>query len=230
LGDDQHEQFHDDNMPTFAIFHGKTFRIWNPRNPSPWKKVEAEFWATTEGEYECHSELAEHIIRSLTQMEFDVSRSSEFRKEGGVGHAFSFLYRRILPHGRIPIVPVMINTYYPPNQPTPKRCYEFGAALRSALESWNSDLRIAVVASGGLSHVVLDERLDRQIIAALMSKDDELLLETPREKLHGGTSEILCWIALAGVVAPLQMSLVDYIPAYRSPAATGCGIAFAYWS
>ena len=25
FGDDQQEQFHDDNMPTFAIYHGKSF-------------------------------------------------------------------------------------------------------------------------------------------------------------------------------------------------------------
>jgi 3-O-methylgallate 3,4-dioxygenase len=230
LGDDQHEQFHDDNMPTFAIFHGQTFTICNQVNPSPWKKSEATFWAEAQGEYDCHAGLAEYIIHYLTEMEFDVSRSNAFRKEGGVGHAFSFLYRRILPHSKIPIVPVMVNTYYPPNQPTPKRCYEFGVALRHAIESWNTDLRVAVVASGGLSHVIVDEKLDRQTIGALMTKNKNLLFKTPREKLCGGTSEILCWIALAGIVESMQMFLVDYIPAYRSPAATGCGIAFAYWT
>ena len=51
----------------------------------------------------------------------------------------------------------------------------------------------------------------------------------PRQKLRGGTSEILNWVALAGAVEPMQMKLVDYVPSYRSPAATGCGMAFAYW-
>ena len=66
----------------------------------------------------------------------------------GVGHAFSFLYRRLVPGSKIPMVPVMVNTYYPPNQPTPKRCYAFGQAVRKAVESWDSGKRVAIMASG----------------------------------------------------------------------------------
>ncbi|MBI3061855.1 MAG: extradiol ring-cleavage dioxygenase, partial [Deltaproteobacteria bacterium] len=126
-------------------------------------------------------------------------------------------------------VPVMVNTYYPPNQATPKRCYALGQAVRRAIESWNSDLRVAVMASGGLSHMVIDEELDRATLDALANRDREKLWSLPRQKLRGGTSEILNWVALAGAVEPMEMKLVDYIPGYRSPAATGCGMAFAYW-
>jgi hypothetical protein len=61
------------------------------------------------------------------------------------------------------MVPVMVNTYYPPNQPTPKRCYAFGQAVRKAIESWDSNKRVALMASGGLSHVVIDEEIDDRI-------------------------------------------------------------------
>jgi aromatic ring-opening dioxygenase catalytic subunit (LigB family) len=152
------------------------------------------------------------------------------RKEIGVGHAFSFLYRRIWPGGTLPMVPVMVNTYYPPNQPTPKRCYAFGRAVRNAIESWDADQRVAVMASGGLSHVIIDEELDHSVIDALTHKDREQLYRVPREKLRGGTSEILNWVALAGAVEPMAMKLVDYVTTYRSPAGTGCGMAFAYWT
>ena len=67
----------------------------------------------------------------------------------------------------MPMVPVMVNTYYPPNQPTPKRCYAFGQAVRKAIESWDSDKRVALMASGGLSHVVIDEEIDAMVIDGL---------------------------------------------------------------
>ena len=39
FGDDQHEQFQDDNMPTFAIYHGKSLPVVTDtgRNPAAWK-------------------------------------------------------------------------------------------------------------------------------------------------------------------------------------------------
>jgi hypothetical protein len=231
LGDDQHEQFLDDNMPAIAIYHGETLPVVRRRKgPLPdWKKVEEDAWAPTAETYPSHPGLAEHLIRALTADEFDVARSNRLREQVGVGHAFSFVYRRLLPGGSIPLVPVMINTYYPPNQPTPRRCYSLGQALRRAIESWDGDARVAVVASGGLSHVILDEELDRVTIDALQRKDRDALCTLPREKLRGGTSEILNWVAIAGAMEPAQMTLVDYEPCYRSKASTGCGAGFAYW-
>ena len=127
------------------------------------------------------------------------------------------------------MVPVMVNTYYPPNQPTPKRCYAFGQAVRKAIESWNNNQRVAVVASGGLSHVVIDEEIDAMVIDGLKNKKPEVLFRLPREKLRGGTSEILNWVALAGAMEDRELKYFEYVTTYRSPAATGCGMGFAYW-
>jgi len=232
FGDDQHEQFLDDNMPTFAIYHGKSIPVvrHSGRNNSPWKKAEENGWAETAEQYPTGSELAEHLIKALADDEFDITRCNRLREEIGVGHAFSFLYRRLLPGCNLPMVPVMLNTYYPPNQPTPKRCYALGQTVRQAIESWDRDSRVAVIASGGLSHTVIDEDLDQMTIKALTTQDKEGLCRLPREKLRGGTSEILNWVALAGVMEQSRMKLIDYVPTYRSPAGTGCGMAFAYWT
>jgi hypothetical protein len=232
FGDDQHEQFQDDNMPTFAIYHGKSLPVvtHTGRNPAAWKTAEERGWAETAAEYEAGQGLAEHLVRSLVNDEFDIARCNQLRKEIGVGHAFSFLYRRILPGGKLPMVPVMVNTYYPPNQPTPKRCYAFGQAVRRSIESWNSDKRVAVMASGGLSHVVIDEEIDQMTMAGLRNKDPQILWRLPRERLRGGTSEILNWVALAGVVESMELKYLEYVTTYRSPAATGCGMGFAYWT
>lgn len=232
FGDDQHEQFYDDNMPTFAIYHGKLLPVvkHSGRNPAAWKDAEERGWAETAAEYQSGWELAEHLIASLTAEEFDIARCNRLRPEIGVGHAFSFLYRRIWPGGAVPVLPVMINTYYPPNQPTSGRCYALGLAVRRAIESWAKDARVVVMASGGLSHMVIDEELDRSMLEALMQKDKERLCSLPRQKLRGGTSEILNWIALGGAVEPMEMKLINYIPTYRTPAGTGVGMAFAQWT
>jgi Catalytic LigB subunit of aromatic ring-opening dioxygenase len=231
VGDDQHEQFHDDVMPMFTIYHGESLHLIHKERTSVanWKHVEEKNWAQTAAQYPTRWELAQHLINALTLEEFDVTRSNQLRKEVGIGHAFAFLYRRIAPDSSVPMVPIMVNTYYPPNQPTPKRCYGFGQALRRAIESWNIDARVAILASGGLSHIIMDEELDRVTIDALTKAKRDQLFALPREKLKGGTSEILNWVIVAGAMSPQPMTLVDYIPGYRSPGATGCGMGFGYW-
>ena len=231
FGDDQQEQFHDDNMPMFAIYHGKSLPVVKDHGlrPSGWKDAERTGWAETQPEYDTASDLADYLIRALTDAEFDITRCNKLRAEIGVGHAFSFVYRRVLPGGKIPMVPIMVNTYYPPNQPTPRRCYALGQAVRKAIEAWNSDKRVALVASGGLSHVVIDEEIDAMVIDGLKNKKPEVLFQLPREKLWGGTSEILNWVALAGAMEDRELKYLEYVTTYRSPAATGCGMGFAYW-
>ncbi len=232
FGDDQHEQFGDDNMPTFAIYHGKSIPVVRDSGvrPAGWKDAERNGWAETADEYANEDDLANHLIRALNDEEFDIARCNRLRKEIGVGHAFSFLYRRLVPGSKIPIVPMMVNTYYPPNQPTPKRCYAFGQAVRRAIESWQTDKRVALMASGGLSHVVIDEEIDQMTIDGLKNKKPEVLFRLPRERLEGGTSEILNWVALAGAMEDREMKYLEYVTTYRSPAATGCGMGFAHWS
>jgi hypothetical protein len=232
FGDDQHEQFHEDNMPTFAIYHGKSLPVvtHTARNPAAWKNAEESGWAPTAIEYATEPALAEHLIRALNEAEFDIARCDRLRPEIGVGHAFSFLYRRVLPGSRVPMVPVMVNTYFPPNQPSPRRCYAFGRAVREGIESWASDKRVALMASGGLSHVVIDEEIDQMVIDGLKNKNPDVLFRLPRERLWGGTSEILNWVALAGAMEDRELKYLEYVTTYRSPAATGCGMGFAYWT
>ena len=117
----------------------------------------------------------------------------------------------------------MLNTYYPPNQPTPKRCYNLGQALCAAIESWDKDIRVGILASGGLSHFVVDEELDQQALAGMQAKSVEQLMALPREKINSGSSEIRNWIVVTGATEHLDMDVVDYVPCYRSPAGTGCG-------
>jgi hypothetical protein len=227
FGDDQHEQFNDDNMPAVAIYHGENVEVHarRPRGGNfPTLHLEP-----TAAEYPNAAGLATHLITSLTDNEFEVTRTNQLKAERGIGHAFAFLYQRLWPECDVPIVPIMINTYYPPNAPTPKRCHNLGKAVRAAIESWDGGERVAVLASGGLSHIMIDEAIDEQALNALKAKDAQALYDLPREQLVGGTSEILNWVALDGAVGDLPMTLIDYIPGYRSKPSTGCAMAFAYW-
>ena len=233
VGDDQHELIHEDNMPSLLVYWGEKLPN-KPRDRSRMPpSIALAAWANEfdeEVELDGEASLGLHIIESVIADEFDVAHSKELPDGRGEGHAFGFVHRRILDGKRIPpTVPILQNTYYPPTQPLPKRCYAFGKAIRRAIESWESDARVAVLASGGLSHFVIDEKLDRGVLKALEDHDADHLTTLPVELLNSGNSEIRNWITVGAMVEGMDMTLVDYIPCYRSPASTGCAMAFAYW-
>jgi len=176
-----------------------------------------------------HVDLALHAVRSLVESDFDISYASALPKQRGEGHAFGFVHRRLMARRVVPIVPVVVNTYYPPNQPRPGRCFRLGRALRSAIESFPEDRRIGVLASGGLSHFTIDEALDRAVLEACRNADEQALSSLPLAKLNSGNSEIRNWIVAAGAAAGLQMLWHEYVPLYRTAAGTGCAMAFAAW-
>jgi hypothetical protein len=90
-------------------------------------------------------------------------------------------------------------------------------------------MRVAVVASGGLSHFIVDEELDREVLRALQENDYQALRAIPRNALKSGSSEILNWVLVAGAVNPLPLTWSEYQPIYRTPAGTGVGAAFCIW-
>jgi 3-O-methylgallate 3,4-dioxygenase len=161
---------------------------------------------------------------------FDPASSKRMREGEGEGHGIAYVHRRLMDAGKpIPIVPVFLNTYFPPNQPRPRRCYELGQAIRKAVESFAADTRVGIIASGGLSHFLVDEDFDRAILKACADKDAAFLQNLPRNKLNSGSSEILNWVGIAGACEHLDLDWFDYVPGYRTPAGTGTGLSFASW-
>jgi hypothetical protein len=235
VGDDQEEMFREDGMPTFAVYYGESIYDMPPddrKKASMPDGLRAALWAA-HGEaaekYTVPADLGEHVIKEMILDEFDVVALSRQPSERSVGHAFTFVRRRLMGESMIPLLPVALNAYNPPNQPSPRRCYLFGRALRRAIESYPEDLSVAVVASGGLSHFVVDEELDRRVLDGLRNRDAESLTTIPRKFMRSGTSETLNWIAAGAALDGLSMKVIDYIPAYRSAAGTGVGMAFAVW-
>ena len=176
-------------------------------------------------------ELAEHLIAALNGEGFDVGCGDGVREGHALDDAFAYAFNYVLPEDAPPpVVPFMVSRYLP-YQATAARCYALGQALRRAVESWEADARVALMASGGLSHQVIDEELDRGVIAALESGDEQALCALDRERLNAapGTPEILNWVTVAGAMAPTRMTLLDYLPCYRSLAGTGHGLTFGVW-
>ncbi|MBM2803366.1 MAG: Extradiol ring-cleavage dioxygenase, partial [Deltaproteobacteria bacterium] len=145
VGDDQHENLIDDNMPPFTIFMGQeaeasiSLRYLNqPRSENRTK-------------YQIDAKLGEALVTGLMDNGFDPSYSKKTRYDGGLGHAFARVLKFLVPKADCRVIPVMVNTYYPP-APSAKRCLQFGQALATLIRQYPSDDRVVIAASGGLSH------------------------------------------------------------------------------
>ncbi|HLI29247.1 MAG TPA: hypothetical protein VKZ60_19440 [Chloroflexota bacterium] len=253
VSDDQEELLFDDNMPMFAIYWGSTFTLL-PRQAPPGRggpvyEAMRRGWGDTELDVPVDTALGEHLITYLAEHDFDIAHLRYLRElyGGSVGpagylahrretpptrrgmpHGFAYVVKTILNSEPLPIVPVFVNACYPPNRPTPRRCWAFGRALRQAIEAWPVPKRVAIIASGGLSHYVLDEELDQLTIRGLQTRDLDLLAALPR--LDSPTGEIRNWIVVGGACEHLTFELFDYVPAPRSEAGTGGGWCFARWA
>ncbi|MDB5684014.1 MAG: extradiol ring-cleavage dioxygenase [Sphingomonas bacterium] len=236
VGDDQAELFGPENLPVISMFYGDeivTHDRWGDAKYPAWAKSMGRGYAMDA----VHSfpgarEFALELIKGMVARNIDVATSSKIvdPHKAGFGHAFGFIVKRLMGDRPIPVIPILINTYYPPNVPSAARCHDIGRALRDAIEESPTDLRVAVVASGGLSHFIVDEELDRRVIAGFAPENAHLLRELPDGALMSGSSEILNWIVTAGAVDRLPLDWIDYVPLYRTPAGTGVGAAFAVWA
>jgi len=239
MSDDQDEAYLEDNRPTFAIYYGETILNSNEQHEQYHKRFPEWYVQNRQGFFEdskpraypVDSKLALHTIEYLMDNGFDPASSKRMREGEGEGHGMAYVHRRLMDAANpIPIVPVFLNTYFPPNQPRPRRCYALGQAIRKAVESYPGNGRVGIIASGGLSHFLVDEDFDRAILKACADKDAAFLANLPRNKLHSGSSEILNWVGVAGACEHLDLNWFEYVPGYRTPAGTGTGLSFASWA
>jgi catalytic LigB subunit of aromatic ring-opening dioxygenase len=259
VSDDQDEWFFDDNMPCFSVYWGDTAplrpRTLPPRGDAELSRMIVEGYGAVARDVPVAAKFGRHLIEYLMARDFDLShftyvnerhggrvarryptRTGELDsareiadRVQGLPHGYSFVLTRLLAADSGPILPVFQNTCYPPNVPSAGRCFDLGRAIGDAIRAWDEPARVAVLGSGGLSHFVVDEELDRRVLAALELPRHEDLTSLSRRQLRSGTSEILNWVAAAGCLGGLRAEVIDYIAGYRSPAGTGAGMAFAWW-
>jgi len=240
IGDDQTELFRMTNMPPIAIYFGETIRNGKAELlPSDGWYKRARMARQEDGQdrdYPLDARLGEWLVRAFSDHGFDITAMNGLEPGQFEGHAFSFIHKRYL-QGRhkgvdlsaLPILPIILNTFDPPNQPTPARCVELGLALRELIAQYPSNQRIGVLASGGLSHFVVDEELDQGVLAAIRARDLDWLRNLSPAQLQAGSSEIRNWLVAIAALQDLTLDWVSYTPAYRSPALTGTGLCFAEW-
>lgn len=236
IGNDQMEIFDERLIPAFSVFYGDTITNYEfpPERMAalpPGIDLSVPGYIPKGGaEYAGHPDLARSIIAQAMHDEFDVAAMKALPKPE-TPHAFGFVYRRIMRDNPVPSVPVLVNTFYPPNQPTVRRCYDFGKSVLRGIQAWDSDARVAVLASGGLTHFVIDESIDQLFFKAMEDGDIARLADLGEAVFQDGTSELKNWIPLAGMMADLGLDheIIDYVPCYRSEAGTGNAMGFVCW-
>jgi len=231
IGDDQGDMFDDANNPTFSIYTGDE-PIWGKSAREPFDVPAKD---RSKVVFPQQGELARHLLKGLVGRGFDVASIGRFDPRGnparGVSHMVSNLVPEVDPALEIPLVCVFLNEYYPP-LPSAARCARLGEAIAEALA--DRPERIAIYASGGLSHFPgmynagwIDQPLDHWILERLQRNDVaalEHLFTFDSDNMRSGTGEVRAWISVAAAMRR-PATLVDYIPAHCTQ--TGCG--FVYW-
>lgn len=177
-----------------------------------------------------HSELARHVGHSLVADEFDMS----FFQDKALDHGCFSPLSMLCPHEPqwpVKIVPLQVGVLQFP-VPSARRCYKLGQALRRAIESFPQDLKVAIVATGGLSHQVHGERAgfnnlawDHQFLD-LIENDPEHLAEMTQAEFAslGGMegAEVIMWLVMRGA---LSAKVNKVHQSYYLPSMTGIATA-----
>lgn len=179
-----------------------------------------------------HPALARHVGASLMADEFDMS----FFQHKALDHGCFSPLSVMVPHDAeagwpVSVIPLQVGVLQAP-APSARRCYKLGQAIRRAVESYPEDLRVAVVATGGLSHQVHGERCgfnntawDHKFLD-LFESDPEALLEltyADYARLGGFESaEVVMWMVMRGAMAArIECKHRDYY----LPSMTGIAVA-----
>lgn len=244
FGNDQRELMLPALQPAFTVYYGETF--WNgpmaeARSATLPPGIRESEWAnrpealTT---YTALPDLATRLIARGLDEGWDFTASNEWPEHpvphhhSGTPHAFAYILRRVMQDRSIPTLPIITNTFFPPNQPRPWRCFDLGRLVHTVLEDWDENLRVAVIGSGGMSHFIINESFDRAFIDAIQNRDDDFLRSIDPSLMKDGTSELLNWISAAGCLfnTTLKGELIDYVPCYRTEAGSGTAQGFLAWT
>ncbi len=176
-----------------------------------------------------HPQLAQHIGASLVSEEFDMSFFQDKPLDHGFFSPMSVLLEREGSQWPTSIVPLQVGVLQFPI-PTARRCFKLGQALRRAIESYPEDLRVAIVATGGLSHQVHGERAGFNNVAwdkeflEVIARDPERLAEMTHAEYAalGGLegAEIIMWLIMRGALSACVRKVHS---SYYLPSMTGIG-------
>lgn len=154
--------------------------------------------------------FAAHLGRSLMADEFDMSFFQDRPLDHGCFSPLSMLSDHADGQWPLRLVPLQIGVLQFPI-PTARRCYKLGQALRRAIESYPQPLRVAIVATGGLSHQVHGERAgfnntawDERFLDLFERDPERLASMTQAEYAElGGVegAEVIMWLVMRGALS-----------------------------
>lgn len=171
--------------------------------------------------------LARFLVNDAARRGLSLAYLREMQFDDGISVPTHYLN----PDARFRLVPLTMNCNVPPI-PTPARAYEVGRVLGEAMRAYPAPTRIAVIATGGLSHEPggpryfwVDEEFDRWFLDLLKAGDHERLLhECTLQRLEaagsGGTAELLAWFAVLAMTRG-PADVLAYMPAIAWRSGTG---------
>jgi aromatic ring-opening dioxygenase catalytic subunit (LigB family) len=216
---DHWSNFFLDNYPAVCLGVGAA----NEGPPEPWMKGFAH------RELAGHPGLALHIAEQAMRAGFEPSVSHRLKLDHGACIPLWRMGLETLPK----VVPMLLNSIEPP-MPTLRRCFDWGRLLASAIRTYEEDIRVAVLGTGGLSHSIgeptmgaIYEDFDHETIRLFSSSEDSLIsyLETELPRRGNGSEEVRNWLVAHGAAGGRGFELVDYLPV--PTVIVGCG--FASW-
>ena len=175
--------------------------------------------------YRNHKELGRAIVRRGIQQGIDFSYGENIELQHTQVVPLYFLLRE----AKIPILPIYVNTWVDP-VPSPRRCYQIGELIRKVADDSNE--RIAILATGGLSHFPgsprigeIDTQFDHKLLELMRAGKQRSLVDySVEELLQAGDSEFLNWMVVVGTVGDAKAAYTAYMPDF---VATGWG--FVSW-
>jgi protocatechuate 4,5-dioxygenase, beta chain len=208
-----------DKYPTFAIGAAEHYAIADEgfgTRPLPQVRGDAEF--------------SMHLCESLIYDEFDLTVCQELAVE----HGFLVPMNLCFEHGAggwpMAAVPLQVNVIQHP-LPTGRRCYKLGQALRKAVSSYEKDLRVVVMGTGGMSHQLqgkrfgfMNEKFDQMFLDRLESDPEGLSLLTHQELMEQAGAEaveLIMWHVMRGALSPKARRVHRH---YYAPMTTGIGL------
>jgi gallate dioxygenase len=218
---------YNDHVTSFFFDHYAAFSLGTGAS---WSPADEGAGARDLPPIEGHPAFAAHLGRSLMADEFDMAFFQERPLDHGCFSPLSMLCDRD-PGWPVKLVPLQVGVLQFP-VPTARRCYKLGQALRRAIESWPEDLRVALVATGGLSHQVHGERAgfnntpwDHQFLDLFQNDPERLAGMTHAEYAElGGVegAEVIMWLVMRGALS----ARVDCLHrSYTLPSMTGIATA-----
>jgi len=216
LYNDHMNRFFFDAYPTFALGVAETY----PQAD--------EGWGTRDfPDLSGHSQFSWHLAQSLVEDEFDPTICQEMTIDHGI---FSILPLLAASPWPAPIVPIAANVILHPI-PTPRRFFRLGEAIRRAVESYPADLRVLMMATGGMSHQLhgprfgfLNSEWDNEFLDKLESDPQSLIGLTHQDYMQRGGAEsveIIMWLTMRAALGAAVRRVHRY---YYAPMLTGYGL------